>query len=157
MIEFIKAVAPSIMIAIVGAVLYYKKGGDALDDRLMANYKALDEQQKSQIAEKNARIEKYQIDIGEIKASMNTLKENFAKETGRLQGQIDSKDKQLAELRTIALDPTLNLPKMIVEIHGFMEELTKSNLHQVSMLEKQVKDEDAIAHRDRNLESGRTK
>jgi len=93
--------------------------------------------------------------MGEIKASMSNLKENFAKETGKLQGQIDAKDKELASLRLTILNPSLDLGKILTEIHDFMEALTKSNIHQVSMLEKQVKDELDIAHRDRNLESGR--
>lgn len=160
MLNLLIQLATPISVLIGGVLLAinnYWKNNNTIDDRLIKNYKALDEQQKEQLALKESAIFKYQNDIAEIKATMATLKEQFAKEVGKLQGQIDAKNTELASLRATILDPNLNLGLILHEIRDFMKTLTASNLHQTAILDKQVKDEADIAHRDRNLESGRDK
>lgn len=154
----IKLATPITVVLGTLALLVYNflKDKDGVDDRLITNYEKLDRQQKEQLAEKDIQIAKYQTDMAEIKASMGTLKESFAKETGKLQGQLDAKDKELDSLRATILDPNLNLGKILTEIHGFMEKLTESNVHQVNILEGQIKREIMIDERDKNLTPDRT-
>lgn len=135
----IKLATPiAVAIGVIFSVIYnFTRQKDGVDDRLIANYEKLDKQQKEQLAEKDAQIVKYQTDMAEIKAATSALKENFAKEIGKLQGQIDAKDKELASLRTTALDPNLNLGTMLKEIHGFMAALTKTSADQTTILQRQ--------------------
>lgn len=159
MIDFLKNyLSPSIVAigVIFIAINNYRKDNNSVDDRLINNYKALDEQQKAQLEDKDAQILKYQADMIEVKAIMAKMREELLGKISNLQGQSDSKDKQIADLQQTILNRNPDLEKVLKEIRDFMKEIIAANLHQTKILDKQVKDEADIAERDKNLVHGRT-
>lgn len=132
------------VIAVAGFLVWkeYRSGNSTLNSQVVANYKQLDEQQKDQIAQKDAAINQYQKDMAEIKQAMGTMKEGFAKEIGKLQGELKAKDEQIALLQQTVLNRNPELEKLLTEIRDFMENIYKQNQHQTTMLEKgQVRNE----------------
>ncbi len=113
----------------------YRSGNNAINTQVVANYNALDKQQKEKITEQETAIAQYQKDMAEIKSAMNKMKEDFARETGRLQGQITAKDLHITQLQQTILNRNPELEKLLSEIRDFMENIYSQNKHQTTMLE----------------------
>lgn len=144
----------------VAIYLVYKeyRSGDAaqksqsnlLASQVVTNYKTLDEQQKQQLAEKDAAILKYQQDMAEIKSAMATMKESFAKDIGKLQGELKAKDEQITLLQQTILDKNPEMVTLLKDIRNFMQKIDNANTHQTQILEtgakRNQKIDDATAH-----------
>lgn len=97
--------------------------------------------------------------IGLLKEDVAALKkvvQDNHDEIIRLQEQLKSAMADKKRLEEIVENRNPDLESILKEVRDFMKAITASNLHQTSILDKQVKDEADIAHRDRNLEVGRT-
>ncbi len=156
LLPYIKGIAAFIssfgVVAVAAYLIYkeYRSGATTLNGQVIANYKALDEQQKRQLAEKDAAILQYQKDVAEIKAAMQKMRQEFANDVGKLQGELKAKDEQIKLLQATILDKNPEMVKLLEEIRNFMENIYTQNQHQTNMLERgQTRNEkidDATAH-----------
>ncbi len=126
-----------IILAVAIWFTQWRSGAKQIGSEVVENYERLDKQQKEQIAAKDQQIIQYQKDITEIKAAMGRMKEDFANQIGKLQGQLDSKDKQIADLTATVLNRNPELESILREIRDFMKEIREANLHQTLILESQ--------------------
>lgn len=134
------------LIVLAAAIVFnnWRTGSKQVSSEVISNYNVLDIQQKEQIAEKDRQIVQSQKDIAEIKTAMGRMKEEFANELGKLQGQLTSKDKQIADLQSTILNRNPELEKLLTDIRNFMKEIRDSNTHQTQILEGQVTRDVAI-------------
>lgn len=116
----------------------YRSGNTGLNSQVIANYTALDKQQKEKIAERDAAILQYQKDMAQIKSDMGKMKEDFAKQMGILQGQITAKDQHISDLQNTILNRNPELEDLLKEIRDFMENIHTLNTHQTDILEAGV-------------------
>jgi peptidoglycan hydrolase CwlO-like protein len=128
-------------LVVLAAAFWYgqwRSGSKQISSEVVGNYERLDKQQKEQIASKDAQIAQYQKDVTEIKSAMNRMKEDFANQIGKLQGQLDSKDKQIDGLQKTILNRNPELESILKEIRDFMKKLNDSTNYQTGMLEGQL-------------------
>lgn len=126
------------VIAVAVYLVYkeYKSGNTNINSQVVNNYKVLDEQQKEKISEQEQAIAQYQKDFHDVKQAMSKMKEEFANEIGKLQGQITAKDKHISDLQATILNRNPELENLLREIRDFMENIYNQNMHQTTILEK---------------------
>lgn len=140
------------VIAVAAFLVYkeYRSGNSSINAQVVANYKTLDEQQKSKIKSQEEAIAKYQADFAEVKTAMSKMKEDFANQIGQLQGEIASKDKHIAELTQTILNRNPELEVLLKEIRDFMKNIYDQNKYQTGILEEAKLRNDGIDHATEN-------
>jgi len=115
----------------------WRSGAKQLSAEVLHNYETLVKQQKDQILH-------YEQEFGKLKSEMANMEKGLIAKLGKLEGQLQEKDKQLQTLSEILANRNPELEKVLAEIRDFMKELNDTNMHQTKILEASQKRDKGI-------------
>jgi hypothetical protein len=132
-IEYAPLINTAGLIVLAFAMVFtqWKAGAAKVSTEVIANYAALDKQQKEQISH-------YEQEFGKLKAEMANMEKGLIAKISKLEGALGEKENQLKMLNEILANRNPELEKVLTEIRDFMKQLTLKNDAQTAMLENAV-------------------
>lgn len=136
-IATIISTASIVFVALVLGIKEWKSGSGKISNQVIANYEALDKQQKEIIAEKDKQILAF-------RDEMHALDKSFTERIAKLEGIVQEKNKQLENFTKILANRSPELENVLSDVKEFMRVLTESTLFQNKILKKQQERDEII-------------
>lgn len=144
------------LVALAASLVYtqLRSGARTVSSEVVANYKALDEQQKEIITQKDAVISERDTTLGELKLALRKSGEDCIAQTSKLQGTIEQQEKTIFSQNQIITNKNPELVKILEQV---VEGNKQIGAFMMRIDERFSKSEEILNTQTAMLESGQTR